>query len=206
MKSLEAFYQSDLLPDLEKLEAQRLTVKKKLLQAIFIVVGLNLVFLFVAGKFGINVMFSFMFLVLSAIFTFFPWHIKYYKEYQKGFKETIIPRIVAFVDQHLRYDKTGMVSKEEFMASHLFNDRPGAYHGDDLVSGTLGETAIRFSEIHVKRVDIVRQSSSSSSATKRTKKNTHPFLMGFFSWRILIKPSRGRQLSCRIRLKKCSAI
>ena len=180
MKSLEAFYQSDLLPDLEKLEAQRLTVRKKFIQAIFILVGLNLVFLFVAGKFGINVMFSFMFLVLSAIFTFFPWHIKYYKEYQKGFKDIIIPRIIAFVDQRLRYDKAGMVSREEFMGSHLFNDRPGDYHGDDLVSGTLGETAIQFSEIHAKRVDIVRKGSSSSSSSQKTQKRYTPIFNGLF--------------------------
>ena len=71
MKSLEAFYQSDLLPDLEKLEAQRLTVKKKFVQAILIVAGLNLAFLFIAGRFGVNVMFMFMFLVVSAFLLFF---------------------------------------------------------------------------------------------------------------------------------------
>ena len=180
MKSLEAFYQSDLLPELEKLEAQRLTVKKKFVQAILIVAGLNLAFLFIAGRFGVNVMFMFMFLVVSAIFTFFSWHIKYYRGYQAGFKGSIIPRIVAFVDQHLRYDKAGMVPREEFMASHLFNDKPGDYHGDDLVSGTLGETAIRFSEIHAKRVDIVRKSSSSSSSTNRTKKKYTPIFNGLF--------------------------
>ena len=180
MKSLETFYQSDLLPDLEKLEAQRLTVKKKLIQAICILVGVNLVFLFIAGQFGLNVIFLLMFLVVSAIFTFFPWHIKYYRDYHAGFKETIIPRIVAFVDQRLRYDKAGMVPKEEFMASHLFRDHPGEYGGDDLVSGTLGETAVQFSEIHAKRVDIVRQSSSSSSGTHKTKKRLTPIFRGLF--------------------------
>jgi energy-coupling factor transporter transmembrane protein EcfT len=178
MKSLGAFYQSDLLPDLEKLEAQRLIVKKKFMQAIFIVAGLNLVFLFVAGKFGINILFLFMFLVLSAIFTFFPWHIKYYRGYHAGFKGTIIPRIVAYVDQRLQYDQAGMVSREDFAASRLFNDRVSEYHGDDLVSGTLGETAIRFSEIHAKRVDIVR--SNSSSSTNKTKKSYTPIFNGLF--------------------------
>jgi len=137
MKSLETFYQSDLLPDLEKLETQRLTVKKKFMQAVFIAVGLNLVFLFIAGKFGLNVIFLLMFLILSAIFTFFPWHVKYYRGYNEGFKETIIPKIVAFIDKRLRYDKAGMVSRQEFMDSHLFTDKPDDYHGDDLVSGTL---------------------------------------------------------------------
>ena len=179
MKSLETFYQSDLLPDLEKLEAQRLTVKKKLIQAICILVGVNLVFLFIAGQFGLNVIFLLMFLVVSAIFTFFPWHLKYYRDYHAGFKETIIPRIVAFVDQRLRYDKAGMVPKEDFIASHLFKDRPGEYGGDDLVSGTLGETAVQFSEIHAKRVDIVRKRSSSSN-THSTKKRYTPIFRGLF--------------------------
>ncbi|WP_054698885.1 hypothetical protein [Desulfosarcina cetonica] len=73
MQSLESFYQSDLLPDLEKLEAQRLIVKKKLVQAIVIFVALNLAFLFVHGLFGLNLylMVWLMFIILSALFTFF---------------------------------------------------------------------------------------------------------------------------------------
>ncbi|WP_319522566.1 DUF3137 domain-containing protein [uncultured Desulfosarcina sp.] len=179
MQSLESFYQSDLLPDLEKLEAQRLTVKKKLVQAIVILVALNLAFLFVHGLFGLDLylMVWLTFIILSALFTFFFWHIKYYRDYHTGFKDKIIPRIVAFVDQRLRYDKAGMVPREAFMASHLFIDKPGEYTGDDLVSGTLGETAIQFSEVHAKRVDIVRRSSSSSS-TNRTKKRITPIFNG----------------------------
>jgi energy-coupling factor transporter transmembrane protein EcfT len=181
MKTLEAFYQSDLLPDLEKLEAQRLTVKKKLVQAIVIFVAINWAFLYVPGLFGLNLhgVIWLTFIFFSVIITFFFWHIKYYRDYHAGFKDKIIPRIVAFVDQRLRYDKMGMVPKDEFLASHLFNDKPGEYTGDDLVSGTLGETAIQFSEIHAKRVDIVRRSSSSSS-TNRTKKTVTPIFRGLF--------------------------
>lgn len=181
MQSLESFYQSDLLPDLEKLETQRLTVKKKLVQAIAIFVALNLAFLFVHGLFGFNLylMAWLIFIFLSAIFTFFFWHIKYYRDYHKGFKDKIIPRILAFVDQRLRYNQTGMVPKEAFMNSHLFADKPGEYSGDDLVSGTLGETAVQFSEVHAKRVDIVRKSSSSSSPN-RTKKTVTPIFRGLF--------------------------
>jgi len=180
MKSLEAFYQSDLLPDLEKLETRRLTVKKKFIQAILIFAGLNLAFLFVHGLFGINLylMVWLIFIILSAVFTFFSWYIKYYREFHAGFKDTIIPRIVAFVDQNLQYDKSGMVPREEFIGSHLFNDKPGDYHGDDLVSGTLGETAVRFSEIHAKRVDIVRQGSNSTN--RKTKKKYTPIFNGLF--------------------------
>ena len=178
MESLEMFYQSDLLPDLEKLEAQRLTVKKKFIKAVFIAVGFNLIFLFVAGKFGMHLVFILMGFALTAIFTLFPWYTNHFRNYKEGFKDTIIPKIVAFIDQRLSYDKAGMVEKEEFMASHLFNDKPGAYHGDDLVAGTLGQTAIRFSEIHAKRVDIIRR--SSSSASQKTKKKYTPIFNGLF--------------------------
>jgi energy-coupling factor transporter transmembrane protein EcfT len=181
MQSLESFYQSDLLPDLEKLEAQRLTVKKKLVQALVIFVALNWSFLYVPGLFGLNIhgVIWLTFIFFSVIITFFFWHIKYYREYHAGFKDKIIPRIVAFVDPRLRYDKMGMVPKAEFIASHLFNAKPGEYIGDDLVTGTLGETAIQFAEIHAKRVEIVRRSSSSSS-TNRTKKTVTPIFRGLF--------------------------
>ena len=180
MTSLEAFYQSDLLPDLEKLETKRLVVKKKLIQAIGIFVILNLVFLFTSGKFGLGLISLCIFLVISGIFTFFPWHLKYYRDYHAGFKETIIPRIVAFVDQRLRYDKAGMVPEENFVASHLFKDIPGEYGGDDLVSGTLGETAVQLSEIHAKRVDVFRKNSSSSNSNSRTQKRVTPIFRGLF--------------------------
>ena len=178
MESLEMFYQSDLLPDLEKLEAQRLTVKKKFIKAVFITVGFNLIFLFVAGQFGLHLFFLLMVFALAPIFILFPWYTNYFRDYKKGFKDTIIPKIVAFIDQRLSYDKAGMVEKEEFMTSHLFNDKPGVYHGDDLVAGTLGQTAIRFSEIHAKRVDIIRQ--SPSSASQKTKKKYTPIFNGLF--------------------------
>jgi len=194
MKSLEAFYQSDLLPDLEKLESERLSVKKKFMQAVLVAVGLNLVFLFIAGKFGLNLIFLLIFLALTLIFTFFPWHIRYYKPYNQGFKDAIIPKIVAFIDQRLRYDKDGMVSREEFVDSHLFNDRPDEYQGDDLVSGTLGDTAIRFSEIHAKRVDIVRQGSSSSSTDRETRKKYTPIFNGLFFVADFNKSFKGRTI------------
>lgn len=201
MKSLEEFYQSDLLPDLEILEKQRLTVKKKLTQAIVVWVALNLVFLFVAGRFGLNIIFLLIFLALSAVFVFFPWHIKYYRGYHAGFKETIIPRIVAFIDKGLGYNKSGMVGREEFTASHLFNDRPGEYHGDDLVSGTIGETAIRFSEVHAKRVDIIRQRSGSSS-TNKTRRKITPIFDGLFFVADFNKSLKGTTVVLPDRLQK----
>jgi len=179
MKSLESFYQSDLLPDLEKLETQRLTVRKKLIQAILIVAGLNFVFLFVAGKFGLNLIFSLMFLVLSGIFVFFPWYMKHYRGFQAGFKQAIIPKILSFIGHDLRYSESGMVPEEEFVSSRLFHDKPGDYHGDDLVSGVVGQTTIQFSEVHAKRVDYVKKSST-SGGTQKSQKKYSPIFDGLF--------------------------
>jgi len=112
-------YHSDLLPDLEILETRRLTAKKKFIQAIIIVVALNLIFLFVAGSFGLNLIFSLMFLVLSGIFGFFSWYIKYFRGYQAGFKQTIIPKIVAFIDQNLQYDEAGRLRMNLVLSGYL---------------------------------------------------------------------------------------
>ncbi|NNF98209.1 MAG: DUF3137 domain-containing protein [Desulfobacteraceae bacterium] len=180
MKTLENFYQSDLLPHLEKLENQRRTVKKKFVQAAAIAIVLNLVFWFISSKFSLNLNLMFLFLVVSVIFTFFPWYIKYFKGYKAGFKDTIIPKIVRFIDNRLQYDKDGMVSREDFLDSHLFNDKPGEFRGDDLVTGTLDQTAIRFSEVHARRVELVRRDTGSSSSGSRTRKKYTPIFDGLF--------------------------
>ena len=179
MEALEAFYDKDLLPELEKLETRRLTVKKKLNHAIFLFVLLNLVVFFVAGKMAIAGYFSFIFLVCSGILIFFFWHIKYFRDYHTRFKDAVIPKIVSLVDPRLQYNKSGCVPESDFVASHLFNDTPGDYYGDDLVTATLGETAIRFSEIQAKRVDVIKTHGSGTSVNK-TKRRVIPIFSGLF--------------------------
>jgi hypothetical protein len=180
MQSLEAFYQSDLLPDLEKLEAQRLTVKKKFVQAIFIFVALNLAFLFVpACSASISIMIWLMFIFFSAMFLlFFHGTSSTTGTIMRASKTRLSPGSWPLSTSVCGTTKPAWCPRKNSWPATCLTTSP-VNTGDDLVSGTLGETAIQFSEIHAKRVDIVRRSSSSSS-TNRTKKTVTPIFRGLF--------------------------
>jgi len=66
------------------------------------------------------------------------------------YKNEIIGSIVRFIDEGLVYDAGNLIAQREFIASRLFYPTPDRYSGDDYVSGSIGKTAIAFSEIHAK--------------------------------------------------------
>lgn len=180
MNSLEAFYQTELMPDLVKLEAQRKTAKKKFVPTVATIAVVNLGCLYFILRLGLQL--GFMLIPLGfSLLPMLAWYAKYFKAYKDQFKETIIAKIVNAIDPTLAYEKGGMVPKAEFVNSHLFTESPDAYSGDDLISGTVGRTAVQCSEIWVDRVEIVRDhSASTGSSRRRTRKKYHPIFNGLF--------------------------
>ena len=91
----------------------------------------------------------------------------------------MIQKIIEFIDPSLAYEKDGFVPKTDFVNSKIFNQSAGYYHGDDLVSGIIGKTEIRFSEINAKHVEkIGRPQGTGSSRKQKTK--TYPIFNGLF--------------------------
>lgn len=77
--------------------------------------------------------------------------VKFFKQYRfvkRNFKQDIIANIVRFIDRNLEYFPGEKIGKELFSASKIFLRTADRYHGDDLVQGTIGQTAISFSELH----------------------------------------------------------
>lgn len=179
MQSLEAFYQSELMPDLIHLEKLRKTAKRKLVPFVIVAVLFNLACLVLIVKMGLKLNLMVIALLIGAV-PVFAWYAKYFKGYKDRFKAAIIPKIAAFIDPALTYQKDGKVPRDEFINSRLFTQRPDRYSGDDLVSGTLGRTAIRFCEIHADRVEKVRDPSEGSASSRRTRTNVHPIFDGLF--------------------------
>lgn len=64
------------------------------------------------------------------------------------FKNEIIKEIVTFLDPNLSYYPNKYISLSEFSSSRLFKWEAEKYSGDDYISGKIGTTEIRFSEIH----------------------------------------------------------
>ncbi len=73
------------------------------------------------------------------------------KKYREGFKSMILPEVVKACappgSQDVTYRGLQGIPEHEFRLSGLFRN-PDRYKSEDLICGTLGETAIRFSEVH----------------------------------------------------------
>lgn len=70
------------------------------------------------------------------------------KTFVYEFKRKVIKSIVKFIDENLDFNPTKCVSQHVYMQSTLFQKHPDRYRGEDLVSGTIGNTNLEFSEIH----------------------------------------------------------
>jgi hypothetical protein len=176
MPSLEAFYQSELMPDLIQLEDLRKTAKRKMVPLVIVAVLFNLACLVLIVKADLKINLMMIALLISGV-PLFAWYAKYFKGYKDRFKAAIVPKIVAFIDPALNYEKDGRVPKAEFINSRLFTERPDRYAGDDLVSGTLGRTAIQFSEIQVDRVE---KHVTGSGSDRKTRTEVYPIFSGLF--------------------------
>lgn len=73
--------------------------------------------------------------------------------YYTRFKKEIIEGIVKFCEPGFKYEMHGYILESEYKESLLDRMRDNQenliYKGDDLVSGKIGKTDIRFSEIHI---------------------------------------------------------
>ncbi len=67
--------------------------------------------------------------------------------YVVEFKQFVIQPLVRFIADGLDYNPKDYIKKDVFMLSKIFITRPNRYKGDDLVSGQIGSTKLRFSEL-----------------------------------------------------------
>jgi len=154
MKTLEEikqFYDSELAGDLEILEKRRKGVLRKLA---YVAIALACITAGVIAVLTINIAaatppFFFIPIILSVMIgaglcVFIS------RDYRMEFKILIIDKIVHFVDENLKYNRTGFIHKSVFMASEIFKTKPNRYKGDDLVQGRIGATEIEFSEVEAK--------------------------------------------------------
>jgi len=148
LDELKRFYDTTLLGDLEVLERQRRDIVRKV--TIVIVVALVLggfVFLLMMqniGRMGPIVIFPVIvsLIIGGGICTLLS------RGYVTDFKSLVIEKIVRFIDENLNYNPNGCIPKSTFMLSKIFTTKPNIYKGDDFVSGKVGATQIRFSELN----------------------------------------------------------
>lgn len=166
MKSLEElrpFYNSELVPKLQKLDIKRKkTAFKVLITLLLISILTGLVFLVthhpIAMIGGVVVYFIIHFL----------WFDKKIKEITKEFKFEIIQNLVKFFDTSLSYIPTESIYEAEYFESQLFLTGVDRYSGDDLISGKLDKTSIKFSEVHTEYKTTYTDSNGNTKTTWHT--------------------------------------
>jgi hypothetical protein len=174
MKTVDDFkryFSGELTPTLQSLEIERKKgVQMSLFIALSVVAGIAIAIATALSGFHFvgYIVAGAVLLTGSIIFGMKLSRIK--KDVKIHYKENVIKKIVDFVDPNLNYTATNYISQEEFGRSKIFLNDIDRYNGDDLVEGTIGKTAVRFSEVH----------SEYYTTDKDGKRNYHTTFKGIF--------------------------
>lgn len=165
MKSAEqfqAFYSTILAPVVSAIEADRKAIVKKIYIAAMVAVGL-VILSSVFGEVSVTktkdgltsysggISDGLFYVVGAGVLGYFFWFRPKNKDFKARFKSEVIGRIVKFTDESLEYNPTAGISQSEFEQSAIFDWAGHRYLCEDLVSGKIGQTAVRFSEVHTQR-------------------------------------------------------
>jgi len=148
LEDLRHFYNTTLLADLQNLEQERKKIAFKL-TCIIVTILCILGVCFLIWRVNLNAILAVLFipavlcLIIGVVLCKFLT-----RGYVAKFKSLVIQRIVHFIDENLNYAAGDCIDKSTFMLSTIFTTKPNRYKGDDLVSGKVGATKIKFSEIH----------------------------------------------------------
>jgi len=165
--NFKEFYDAKLLPDLRILDQERKQVDRRVL-----LVGLIAVILVVIiGRFRGNA--TSYFQILIGVLALIVISITS-KKYRLNFKNKIVLKIAAFVDENLVYSPEGFVSREEFTNSAIFQKYCNSFTGEDHFKGKIGKTAIEFSEV------VGRHKTTTGTGSKRKEQYTTIFKGVFF--------------------------
>lgn len=156
MKSVEEFktyYDAELLPDLQRLDEERKGISRAAVILIFacladIAIGIVLVTMVSQSD---EMIFTAIALWGSAILAGIIVGIilgRKYKRFKIKYKETVVTDMIHFFDPNLNYFYNGKITKPEYQESKLFLNRVDLYNGEDMIEGTLGQTKLKFSELH----------------------------------------------------------
>jgi hypothetical protein len=155
LAELQAFYESDLLPDLQEMESLRLKKRKQIRileyimkPLIFAPAGLLVIGTMTGEDIFDAILFQFFYMIFIFIaFVFIRTRLS--NSYNPPeFKTRIMDRIVQFIDDELTYEPKNCIAWDDFLNSGIFYyDKNTFYNGDDLVKGSIGRTSFAFSEI-----------------------------------------------------------
>jgi len=147
--NFEQFFEGTLRDRLQTMEKVRTELKFRAIKciALAIVAGLAVGCLWSATRELNQLAFVIPGALVGKLAEYF-WFTPGWDDYVARFKSEIIAEVVRFISPTLQYEPGSLISQSIYMGSGIFQKQPDRYKGEDMVAGTVGATALRFSEIH----------------------------------------------------------
>ena len=171
--TFETYFDQTLAPELNALEDQRLVLVRQGFREGLIALAVVGLAIWAAATQAVPPLVTII--ALIAVVAAVGWRFSSsMKTYRADFKARVISKLVAFVDPNLTYTPDNFLGEEMFETSGLFDRKPDAYDGGDLVEGKLGATKIAFSEIHA------QYRTTTVDAKGNTQTHWHTLFKGVF--------------------------
>lgn len=138
------FYNEELLPKLQELEAERKSIKNTLIYPTLGLGSLATFLILILPNLGIQ---SFILTAITGTGLWVWFRSKASREYRYKFKAEIIGKILRYIDKDYRYSAGGRIDRNEFVGTRIFNRVPDRYRGEDLIMGKNDQTEFSFSEV-----------------------------------------------------------
>ena len=163
-QDFDQYYLSQIRPVLAKLERKR---KRILSKVAMVGVGLCILIAVVAAILAFNRIppLAALFGLIPALIIFAVTTHFMTRDYKAHFKAHVMGAVARYFDPSLKYSAGGSVSLSHFVGSGMFQTQPDRYSGEDFVSGTLGKTAVQFSEIHAEYKTVTYDSKGNRQET-----------------------------------------
>ncbi len=148
LSELTDFFYNELHPDLQRLEADRKALARKLVYVAAAIGALSLLITYaVFNSSDSHSEADFAPLFIGG--ALFMWVKKVMsRDYSHEFKDSIIHPLINQIDSSLHYSKNLHIQQGYFERSKLFKKGIDRYSGNDLVQGELEGVKIRFSDVH----------------------------------------------------------
>lgn len=171
LASLLDYYYEFMYPELQALEAKRLSTIASLKKAALILLIISFIFFVVLTQ---SAMFKPLYAALISGMSAFLIFMFIYRHESAGynllFKDQVIEKIIHFLDASLIYSKMCSISESEYHQSELFLESYDRFVGTDLVTGSIEGVDVRFCDLHVEK----------KVHDKENKEEWHDIFQGLF--------------------------
>lgn len=149
-RNLRQLYDTELRPLIKALDIQRMQLRKRIVISSISIVAIAVGIIFMMLGMG-NPAYALYAAIACLVIGIIVWgaiNNGPLKDYRFKFKHMIIGRLVQRYDPGLRYEPTDGITRAEFEASQIYRHRIDRYKSEDLITGRIGATTFRLSEIH----------------------------------------------------------